>query len=76
MGNISSEVQEVNEVKEIEDSESSDLNFRGVPMFASAEFRNLDSRGTRMLRGRPGFSFTSCTSFTSFSSLAFTGVYS
>jgi hypothetical protein len=59
MKNTNSEVAEVVEVKEVEDSESSDFNFLGA----------------RMLRGGQGFSFTLRTSFTSFTSLAFTGVY-
>jgi hypothetical protein len=59
MRNIGNEVKEVNDVEEIKDSESAALNFRGV----------------RMAGDGLGFSFTSWTSFTSFISLAFTGVY-
>jgi hypothetical protein len=77
MRNINNEVEEVDEVKEVEDSESRDLNPRRVPMFGGEEFRNLSSRGVRMQMsgGGLGFSLTSSTSFTSFTSLAFTGVY-
>jgi hypothetical protein len=35
----------------------------------------LSSQGRQVLGGGVGFSFTSCLSFTSFTSLAFTGVY-
>jgi hypothetical protein len=72
MRNTNSEVEEVDEVKEVEDSESRDLRCRG--MFAGEEFRNLSSQGvqTQMSGGGLGFSFTS---FTSFASMAFIGVY-
>ena len=75
MKNISSEVEEVedvNEVEEVKDQESRDLSFRGGRMFGAGPSR----REQRMCWEGLGFSFTSCISFTSFTSLAFTGVYS
>jgi hypothetical protein len=60
MKNIGSEVKEVEEVNEVKDKAT----------------RDLSSQAVRMLDGERGFSFTSCTSFTSSTSLAFTGVCS
>ena len=60
MKNINNEVKEIEEVNEVEDEES----------------RGLISQEVRMFGDGPSFSFISCTSFTSFASLAFTGVCS